>query len=166
MKRKLAVLASILLLGVGLDQATKVLVVQDLPLGGQIPLIPGLFNLVHVRNRGAAFGLLGGMSHDFTRIFFTITTTLIIILVAYLWWRTPAGHWRAATGYGLILAGAAGNLIDRLRLGEVIDFLDVYYGPYHWPAFNVADSLVCLGAAFLVWVIFQEETDTHVSRTA
>jgi signal peptidase II len=166
MGRKLAILFPILLLVVGLDQGTKVWVVQGMPLGGQIPIIPGIFNLVHVRNRGAAFGLLGSMSMDFTRIFFAVTTILVIALVAYLWWRTPPGHWRAATGYSLILAGAVGNLIDRLRLGEVIDFLDFHYGPYHWPAFNVADSMVCVGAAFLVWVIFQEEKNADVSRAA
>lgn len=165
MGRKLAVLLPILFLGVGLDQITKVWVVQGLPMGGQIPIIQGFFNLVHVRNRGAAFGLLGSMSQDFTWMFFTVTTFLVIVIIAYLWWRTPAGHWRAATGYSLILAGALGNLIDRLRLGEVIDFLDFYYGVYHWPAFNVADSMVCVGAAFLVWVIFQEENNAHVSRS-
>ncbi|MBM4294969.1 MAG: signal peptidase II [Deltaproteobacteria bacterium] len=166
MGRKLAILISILLLVVGLDQVTKVWVVQGMPLGGQIPIIPGFFNLVHVRNRGAAFGLLGSMSQDFTRIFFAITTILVIVIIAYLWWRTPASHLRAATGYSLILAGAVGNLIDRLRLGEVIDFLDLYYGAYHWPAFNVADSMVCGGAAFLVWVIFQEEKNADVSSAS
>jgi len=165
MGRKLAVLLPIVLLGVGLDQITKIWLVQGLPLGRQIPIIPGFFNLVHVRNRGAAFGLLGTMSQDFTRIFFTVTTILVIAIIAYLWWRTPASHWRTVTGFSLILAGALGNLIDRLRLGEVIDYLDFYYGAYHWPAFNVADSMVCVGAAFLVWVIFQEENN-HVSSSA
>ena len=164
MRRKLNIFLPIIVMGVALDQFTKLLVLQGMPLGSQIPVVKGFFNLVHVHNRGAAFGLLGNLSMDFTRIFFAVTTFLVVAVIGYLWWRTPKGHWRALTAYSLIMAGAIGNLTDRVRLGEVVDFLDFHWRAYHWPAFNVADSMVCLGAAFLVWVIFSEEKDGDASR--
>jgi signal peptidase II len=157
MPRKLPLLAITLVVGLALDQATKLLLVKSLPMGGQVPVIQGFFNLVHIYNRGAAFGLLSGLSAPLAQGLFIVTTTLVLGVVGYLWWRLPENHWPAALGYSLIMTGALGNLIDRLRLGEVIDFFDFYWGRYHWPAFNVADSLVCLGAGVLVWVIFWEE---------
>jgi signal peptidase II len=157
MSRKSTILVAVLVLGLGLDQMTKLLVMQNMPLGSHIPVMQGFFNLVHVHNKGAAFSLLNSISVGFTRPFFIITTGLVLGVVGYLWWRLPKTNWPVALGYSLIMAGAVGNLIDRVRLGEVVDFLDFYWGRYHWPAFNVADSLVCLGAAVLVWVILMEE---------
>ncbi len=163
MSRKLAILLVILVLGLALDQGSKMLVQQLLPLGTQVTVVKGFFNLVHVHNRGAAFGLLGQLPAGFTRILFITLSGLVAVVVGYLWWRLPQGSWRAAAAYSLILAGALGNLLDRLRLGEVVDFLDFYWGRYHWPAFNVADSLVCLGAGWLAWVILTEEYTDHAS---
>jgi signal peptidase II len=154
----------ILATGLPLDQLTKVLVMLKLPLGSQVPLIPGYLNLVHIRNKGAAFGLLSGWSAEFAWLFFVATTGFVLGVLGYLLWRLPDDHWPAALGYSLILTGALGNLIDRVRLGEVVDFIDVYWGRYHWPAFNVADSLVCLGAAVLVWVIIREEKTADASN--
>ena len=165
MSRKLPSFSRFCWLGVALDQVTKMLVLQALPLGAQVPVIKGFFNLVHIHNRGAAFGLLAAWSLEFARLFFMVTTGLVLAVVGYLWWRLPEDQWLAALGYSLIMAGALGNLIDRVRLGEVVDFLDFYWGRYHWPAFNVADSLVCLGAGVLVWVILQEEKGADVSDT-
>jgi signal peptidase II len=162
--RKLAVFVSILATGLPLDQLTKILVMLKLPLGSQVPLIPGFLNLVHVRNKGAAFGLLSGWAAEYTWLFFVGTTGLALGVLGYLLWRLPDDHWLAALGYSLILTGALGNLIDRVRLGEVVDFIDVYWGRYHWPAFNVADSLVCVGAAVLVWVIIREEKTADASN--
>ena len=164
MSRKWTLFLSILIGGVVLDQITKFLVVQTLPLGEQIPVIEGFFNLVFIYNRGAAFGLLANLSPDFTWIFFIIVKSLVMGVVAYLWWRLPAGQTLAAVGFSLIFAGAGGNLIDRVRLGQVIDFLDFHIGRYHWPAFNVADSLICVGAGFLLWYIFREEKTQDVSH--
>jgi signal peptidase II len=127
-----------------------------LPLGAQVPVIKGFFNLVHIHNRGAAFGLLSNLSPHFAWLFFIATTTLVLLVVGVLWWRLPDRDWPAALGYSFIMTGALGNLIDRVRLGEVIDFLDFYLGRHHWPAFNVADSLVCLGAGVLIWVVLTE----------
>jgi signal peptidase II len=163
MSRKFTILILVLGLGLGLDLVTKLWVLQTMPVGSQIPLVPGFFNLVHVHNRGAAFSLLNGISTGFTRPFFILTTGLVLGVVGYLWWRLPKANWAAALGYSLIMAGAVGNLIDRIRLGEVVDFLDFYWGRYHWPAFNVADSLVCVGAAILVWVILMDEKPANAS---
>jgi len=162
--RKLAIFMPILSTGLVLDQMTKILVMLKLPLGSQVPLIPGFLNLVHIHNKGAAFGLLSGWSAEFAWLFFVATTGLVLVVLGYLWWRLPADHWPAALGYSLILTGALGNLIDRVRLGEVVDFIDVYWGRYHWPAFNVADSLVCVGTAVLVWVIIRDEKTADASN--
>jgi signal peptidase II len=156
MSRKFAILLIILSLGLALDLVTKIMVLRLMPLGFQIPIADGCFNLVHVHNKGAAFSLLNSIPAGFTRPFFIFITGLVLGVVGYLWWRLPPDCWPAAVGYSLIMAGAVGNLLDRLRLGEVVDFLDFHWGPYHWPAFNVADSLVCLGAAVLVWTILTE----------
>ena len=163
MPRKLAIFIPLLVVGLVLDQVTKVLVMLKLPMGSQVPLIPGLLNLVHIHNKGAAFGLFSGWSAEFAWLFFVATTGLVLVVLGYLLWRLPDDHWPAALGYSLILTGALGNLIDRVRLGEVVDFIDVYWGRYHWPAFNVADSLVCVGAAVLVWVIIREEKTADAS---
>lgn len=165
MSRKLAIALPILVVGVLLDQITKLLVVWALPEGAQVPVIEGFFNLVLIFNRGAAFGLLANLSLEFTWIFFIITTSLVLAVVAYLWWRLPERETLAVAGYSLIFTGAVGNLIDRVRLGEVIDFLDFHWGRFHWPAFNVADSLVCIGAGLLLWCIFQEEKEHNVSHS-
>jgi len=164
--RKLFILFAILLLGVALDQITKEMVLRSLPLKSHLTVINGFFNLVHIHNRGAVFGLLSSWSLDFVRIFFIITTGIVLAVVGYLWWRLPENQGLAALGYSLIMAGAVGNLVDRVRFGEVVDFLDFHWKSYHWPAFNVADSLLCLGAGVLVWVILREEKGVNVSNTA
>lgn len=163
MGRKLAVLIPVLVVGLALDLASKLMVLHYLSLGAQVPVIKGFFNLVHVHNKGAAFGMMANWSVEFARLFFVGTTTLVLAVVGYFWWRLPEDRWQAALGYSLIMAGALGNLMDRVRLGEVVDFLDVHWGRYHWPAFNVADSLVCLGAGVLVWVILTEEKKVNAS---
>jgi len=163
MSRKLVILLAVLVLGLALDLVSKMLVLKFMPLESQIPLVHGFFNLVHVHNQGAAFGLLNSLPVGFTRLFFIATTSLVLAVVGYLWFRLPEESWPAALGYSLIMAGALGNMIDRVRLGVVVDFLDLYWGRYHWPAFNVADSLVCLGAGVLVWVILTEEKHGNAS---
>lgn len=161
MSRKLAIFIPILVVGLALDQVCKLLVLAKLPLGSQMPLIPGLLNLVHIHNKGAAFGLLSGWSAEFAWLFFVAITGLALVVLGYLLWRLPDEDWPAALGYSLILTGALGNLIDRVRLGEVVDFIDVYWGRYHWPAFNVADSLVCVGAAVLAWAIYHPRRENR-----
>ncbi len=138
------------LLLVGLDQITKYLVIQALPKHSSIALIEGFLNLVHVRNRGMAFGMLNGLSTNAAS--YLLATVSIIAVFAITIYALKYGDGSATTTFGLslILGGAVGNLIDRLRLGEVIDFIDVYLGSYHWPAFNAADSGITIGVFLVV----------------
>jgi len=115
-----------------------------------IPVIKGFFDLVHVRNRGMAFGLMNKPSGDFSFYFLTAATFVAIGIVLF-WFKGLKDEEKKMTfGFSLILGGAVGNLIDRLRFREVIDFLDFYIGHYHWPAFNVADSAITVGAFWVV----------------
>jgi signal peptidase II len=164
MSRKLTILLAVLGLGLGLDVLTKALVLEHIPLGSRVIVAPGFFNLVHVHNTGSVLGLLGGLPAMFSRIFFIGTNGVVIAVVAILWWRLPTESWLTALGYSLIMAGALGNLVGRLRLGGVVDFLDFSWGRYHWPAFNVADSLILLGAGLLIYVILKEEKHSNVSN--
>jgi signal peptidase II len=132
-----------------LDQITKFYVDSSMRLHESIPVIQGLFSITHVRNPGAAFGFLADASPLFRAIFFVAVTVLAIILVVHYIWKSRAEEPRLTFALSLILSGAVGNLIARGRLGEVIDFLDVYIGSTHWPAFNVADSAISVGAVIL-----------------
>jgi signal peptidase II len=132
-----------------LDQITKFYVDSSMRLHESIPVIQGLFSITHVRNPGAAFGFLADASPLFRAIFFVAVTVLAIFLVLHYIWKSRDEEPRLTFALSLILSGAVGNLIDRVRLGEVIDFLDVYIGSYHWPAFNVADSAISVGAVIL-----------------
>ncbi len=164
MSRKIVLFSAILIIGVFLDQFTKYLVVRELAEGSYVPVVRGFFNIVLTYNKGAAFGLFANLSMQSAWLFFIVSSSLVMGVVAYLWWRTPADHDLATVGYSLIFTGAVGNLIDRARLGQVVDFLDFHLGQLHWPAFNVADSLVCVGAGLLLWYIFKEEYSEDVSH--
>jgi len=129
-----------------LDQLSKFLVVSTIQLYETIPVINGFFNLVHIRNRGIAFGLMNRPGGNLIFTFLIISTIGAIVLVVLWFLRLKNENIGIVLGLSLILGGAVGNLIDRLRLKEVIDFLDFYIGPYHWPAFNVADSAITVGA--------------------
>jgi len=111
-----------------------------------VPVIKGFFNLVHVRNRGMAFGFMNRPDMDLGFWVLVSATVLAIGLLLFWFYRMKdEGTW-TTLGLSFILGGAVGNLIDRVRLHEVIDFLDVYVGGYHWPAFNVADAAITVGA--------------------
>ena len=111
-----------------------------------VPIIEGFFNLVHVRNRGMAFGFMNRPDMDFGFWVLVSATVLAIVLLFFWFYRMENENNWITLGLSLILGGALGNLIDRIRLHEVIDFLDVYVGSYHWPAFNVADAAITVGA--------------------
>ncbi|MFH1081738.1 MAG: signal peptidase II [Pseudomonadota bacterium] len=132
-----------------IDQITKFYVDSSMRLHESIPVIEGFFNITYVRNPGAAFGFLANASPLFRSIFFMAVTILAIILVLHYVWKSRAEEPFLTVALSLILSGAIGNLIDRVRLGEVIDFLDVYISSYHWPFFNVADSAISVGAVIL-----------------
>jgi signal peptidase II len=144
-------LAAVFLLVLGLDQLTKQIIVSSLSRGDRIEVIPGFFNIVLTYNPGAAFGLFAGYPDGLRTIVLGIATTFAVGLVLYFLFfeynRDPFGQ----AALIMILAGAAGNIIDRIRYGEVVDFLDFYLGAYHWPAFNVADSAICIGVAFIIF---------------
>lgn len=126
------------------------------------PVIPGLFNLVYVLNPGAAFGFLADASAAFRYVFFTGITVVAAGLIVYYLVKTNPRNLILASSLTLIFGGAIGNLIDRIRFGSVVDFLDFYLGSAHWPAFNVADSAITVGAALMIWemILHRKEKKT------
>jgi signal peptidase II len=137
-----------------LDQVTKLLVLAWMPLYHSIPVIPGFFNLTHIHNPGGAFGFMAAGHPGLRNLLFIGVSSLAMGLLVYFYWNTPRTHPFLAVALAMIFGGAVGNLIDRLRFGEVVDFLDVYISAYHWPAFNVADSGITIGIAiFIIHVV-------------
>jgi len=134
---------------VGIDQATKILVQRTMTLYESIPIVPSI-SLTYTRNPGAAFSLLADADPTFRKWFFLGVSAVALILVTIFLRRVERGDWWTLGALSLILGGAVGNLIDRLRHGEVIDFIDLYIGRYHWPVFNVADSGITVGMLMLV----------------
>lgn len=136
-----------------LDRVTKIVVERTLPTTDSITIIPGFFSITHVYNRGAAFGLFSESSSEWRTTILIGFSTLALAVVAYLLWKSE--HVLASTGAGLalILGGAVGNLWDRIRYGQVTDFLHFYIGQYTWPDFNVADSCIVVGAVLLMFEI-------------
>ena len=112
-------------------------------------MIDGFFNLVHIRNRGMAFGLMNRQDNGFLHLILVVAVLTAIIVLVYWFYRLRNDRGYLLLGLSLILGGALGNLIDRLRLREVIDFLDFFIGSYHWPSFNIADSAISVGT---IWV--------------
>jgi signal peptidase II len=148
---------------VAVDQLTKAIVRAMLPLHESMTVIPGLMDFTHVRNTGAAFGLLN--SADFPFKTPLIALIAVAALVGIGMYASALGHGQllARTGLALIIGGAAGNLIDRATVGSVVDFVDVYWRTYHFWAFNVADSAITVGAAIMILDMFRPEA--HVSTT-
>ena len=136
------------------DQLTKRWIVQDFYYGESLALIPGFFDLTHVRNPGGAFSLLAGASSDWRMPFFLGAGALAVTLLLVFYRRLPAQASLSAAALGMILGGALGNLSDRVFYGEVIDWLDVHLGAYTWPTFNVADSCIVVGVAILILEVF------------
>jgi signal peptidase II len=134
-----------------LDQLTKGWI-ERLPAGGTIRVIPHFFQIVQVYNRGAAFGILQDSRSRWTLDGLVAISLLALGVIIGLLWKSPLSR-RAGWALALILGGAAGNLFDRLLRGRVTDFLLLYIGRYQWPAFNVADSAIVIGAALLIWDI-------------
>ena len=133
-----------------LDQITKILVDRRLELHESRSIVDGLLSLTYVRNRGAAFGLLSDAGLPYQSLLFTLVSLAALTAIGLYAWRLPPAHGLAQGALALVMGGAVGNLIDRARLGHVIDFVDVYWGVHHWPAFNVADSAISIGVALLV----------------
>mgnify|MGYP002396022737 CR=1 FL=1 len=150
MKRKYWVLLIICFWILFVDQWTKHSVQQRLVLHQKVEVIHGFFNLVHVRNTGGAFGIFGGEKGGIGSLLFVVVSLIAIGSILFLFIRLREDEKRLSLSLSLVLSGAIGNLIDRLRYGEVVDFLDFYLFSFHWPAFNIADSAICLGIGLMV----------------
>ena len=138
-----------------LDAWTKALVQAHFGLGESLPLLPGLA-LTYARNPGAAFSLLADASSKWRLPFFGVVTAGALVAVLWMQRNTPRQDRLSRLALGLVLGGAVGNAIDRFRLGEVVDFIEVgMRSVYTWPIFNVADSAVCVGVALLMWRAFK-----------
>ncbi|HET9881308.1 MAG TPA: signal peptidase II [Candidatus Binatia bacterium] len=153
MSRKTRIVAGCLGFIVIADQVTKYVVDRTMPLHHSIPIIDGLFSLTYIRNTGAAFGIFSG-SHEAFRLPFLITVSLVAIgFIVMMLKRLRQTETGLITALAFILGGAIGNLIDRIIYGEVVDFLDVYWSDYHWPAFNLADSFITIGVGITVYYL-------------
>jgi signal peptidase II len=134
-----------------LDQAIKLLVLAKIPAYGSIVVIPGFFDLTHIYNTGGAFGFLAGKSSLFRHLFFLTASAVAMGMIVYLYLKTPREFLFLRSGLAMILGGAVGNVIDRIRLGKVVDFLDLYVKDLHWPAFNIADSAITVGILIFIY---------------
>ncbi len=162
--KRFVLLLAVILVVVAVDLATKEWVLRTLPLYTQREIIPGFFNLVHVRNTGVAFSVFAGSDSPW-RVPVLAGLTLAALGVVFFLYRECRPEEKAKrVALSLIAGGALGNLTDRLRFGNVVDFLDFYIGPYHWPAFNVADMAVTVGAAGLLISILRSEKKPSPSR--
>ena len=148
---KYRILIIVSLIVVILDQWTKWLVLVNMPLYESIPIIDNLFNLTHIHNTGGAFGFMANQSPLVRYILFHGISVLSLGVIIYFYHHSPKEYPFLLISLSLIFGGAVGNLIDRFRMGEVVDFLDFYVGSYHWPAFNVADSAVSVGVTVLMY---------------
>ncbi|MRR58254.1 MAG: signal peptidase II [Deltaproteobacteria bacterium] len=148
MKNKYLFLVTVAIPLIVLDQATKLIIVRTMELHTSIPVIQNFFDIVHARNQGAAFGILRDSS---IRLPFLISVSLLAVLVIVaLFHKLRPEQKLSAWGLSLVLSGAVGNLIDRVRFGEVVDFLSAHWHEHYWPAFNVADTAICIGVGLLV----------------
>ena len=147
-----------------LDRITKIWIESRVSFQETIPVIPGFFQIIHTRNRGMAFGLFSEGSSGFRTVLLVGVALVVLLLVAGLIWklprRAPAHEKFTAAALGLILGGAVGNLYDRVLRGSVTDFLDVHAGDLHWPAFNVADSAITIGAVLVALDLLRRPAKT------
>lgn len=146
-----------------LDRYTKRLVSKDISLHDSITVIKRIFYITHVENRGAAFGLFNDSPSEWKIGLLVLFSIVALVIVSALLWRSSHTMTASAVGLSLILGGALGNLWDRVLNGRVVDFLLVYIGSYQWPAFNVADSAIVVGAGLLVFEILFAKTPAEKS---
>jgi len=148
---------------IALDQITKAAIVTKFFIHESYAVINGFFNLVYVMNPGAAFGFLANASAIFRYIFFIGITSAVILLIIYYIVKSKSQNMPTVISLTLIFAGAVGNLIDRVRFGAVVDFLYFYIRTWHWPAFNVADSSISLGAVLMIWGMMIQRKEEKAS---
>ncbi|HEY5514034.1 MAG TPA: signal peptidase II [Geomonas sp.] len=149
------ILLAVSVLVLALDQVTKLYIDRSMALHNSITVVERFFNITYLRNKGAAFGILASSTY---RLPFFILVSLVAACVIFVVIKRLRDDQKlAALSLSLIFSGALGNLIDRIRLGEVIDFLDVHWYDHHWPAFNIADSAICVGVFLLAIDMYLEE---------
>ena len=149
-----------------LDQLTKLAVLAWVPLGSRIPIIPGFFDLVHFRNTGAAFGILSEVDHGFRVPFFYVVAVIAVVVLGVFYRSLTDRERLMQLAFALVFGGIAGNIVDRIRLGSVVDFVSLrvgdaaldftlsgtmYHIPLEWPAFNVADMAITATMLLLIW---------------
>lgn len=149
-----------------IDQTSKSWAAHSLRLGGEKSVIGGFLNFVYAQNPGVAFSMFDEQG-DAGRWGLSVVAFVAGVLVLFFFWRTPRTDDRILGALALLLAGIAGNLCDRMRLGFVIDWIDVQFGGWHYPTFNVADACICIGAALLLLdIVFSKRTKTETHPVA
>ncbi len=155
---KYRILGLIALSIIFLDQLTKHWVQDQFKLGETLPVLLNFFNFTYVQNQGAAFGLFAQSDPRFRVPFFILIPLFALSTIIYVFRKIPDSDIKLSIALSLVISGAIGNLIDRLRLGYVVDFLDFHwYWVYHFPAFNVADSAICVGVSLILLDLFLKE---------
>ncbi len=147
-----------------IDQSSKAWAASRLKMGGDMPVISGLLNFAYAQNTGVAFSMLDDHG-DTGKWGLSAVALVAAVLVLYFFWRTPRSDDRILGALALLLAGIAGNVTDRMRLGYVIDFIDVQFGSWHYPTFNVADAAICIGAGLLVIDMFWSKKKAEEENT-
>lgn len=149
-----------------IDQTTKAWAIRRLRFGGDRPIISNFLNFSYAQNTGVAFSMLDQQG-DAGRWGLSVVAMIAGVLVLYFFWRTPRSDDRLLGSLALLLAGIVGNVVDRLRLGFVIDFIDVQFGSWHYPTFNVADMAICIGAGLLILdLFFSKRKNAQAAQTA
>jgi signal peptidase II len=159
---RVACVVAIAAVVVVLDQIVKLIALDRLAPGVPVDVVPGLVALTLVRNPGLAFGLLSGIPAGWRWVVGLLSLLALVVLLRVALRVLPRGGWREQTAIGLIFGGAVGNLIDRTRFGAVVDFVDVYFRGWHWPAFNVADSAITVGVALLALGLITDKSSRSV----
>jgi len=153
--KRLLIIAGLILFA---DQVSKMMVVGAIPLFHSIEVIPGFFSLTHVKNPGGAFGFLAASGSNIRVFVFIFVSMAAVFFLLYVYMKTPRKYKALSIGFALVFGGALGNMTDRIRLGEVTDFFDVYVRHLHWPAFNVADASICVGmSVVLFYFLFKKD---------
>ena len=148
------------------DRMTKFLVADRITLHDSIDVVPGLFRLTHVQNQGAAFGLFAESPSEWKVAVLILFSVAALAVVSTLLWKHGNAMNATAIALSMVFGGALGNLWDRIASGRVIDFIDFYVGNHHWPAFNIADSAIVVGALLLLTEIFMAPQDDKVEEKA
>lgn len=147
-----------------LDQASKALVMRKLPLHDQVTVIPGFFSISHVLNRGAAFSMFADHNSDTASHLLIAFAVIVIAGISYFLFKSTVGLERQGIAFALVLGGALGNVIDRITIGAVVDFLAFRIGSYHWPDFNLADSAIVCGVLLIALDLFLTRNDSKPTQ--